>query len=827
MDARVDLVGSDQGLSAMLNTALGNITSFTNRSTSTLTGVTGAVSNMHASFVALGAFLAGAAFLKSAITDTVKMTEAAMDMGRALGMSTNNAGAVQMALKDIGAEQGEYESTAKGMVKQLATNEEKMNDMGLATRDAAGHLRPLNTLVLEGIQVLGGYKEGTDRALASKELFGKGLDASSKLLLYNQEVVDSSTATMRELGLEVGENSVRAWKAFDDATDRAGFSVDGYKKAIGDSLLPVLTTLVNMFNYVMPAAIFITRNGLSGLTAGFLFVKNGVVVLWETLNAFLFSVIEPLAGFAEAIYKAITGDWSGAVTRFNSIGKNISGVWAGAMDNMVASSRQTMEQVTALFSADTKVGSGGGMTDGKKRMPKEAAKADKASPEKETNRMAMWEAELSERKLKLSEQAQAEGTFREMSKAEELKYWQDIKALRDLNEKESLTVRKKVSEQGLELRKQEFDSLLEGYKLQKEAAEKDGLTRILIAETVYTEVANRYGQESKAAKTAMADILQERRAHDDQVRQIDQLRSDAVLQKRLADIEGQRVDAALRVELGLAERASLIAQETQFEEQRFALQAQALEQRKALIDPQRDPLAYEQMLLQIQNLEQAHEARLRELRGQTALESSATLRTISDTLVAGLGKGTETLLTNWRNVGASLKQVFQGIGKSIIEETILKPLKAKAAAYIKERLMVLAGIGGDAVKAGSGAAASQASIPYVGPILAVAAMAAMLATVGGLASSVPTASASRGFDIPAFSNPITQLHAQEMVLPAHIANPLRNMLAGGQDAPAAPQAQAAGQIRGMPPGDWLMVYRSDLVKALSSANRDFAFTSGR
>jgi hypothetical protein len=41
------------------------------------------------------------------------------------------------------------------------------------------------------------------------------------------------------------------------------------------------------------------------------------------------------------------------------------------------------------------------------------------------------------------------------------------------------------------------------------------------------------------------------------------------------------------------------------------------------------------------------------------------------------------------------------------------------------------------------------------------------------------ASASGGFDIPAGVNPLTQLHEKEMVLPAHIAEPLRQNLAGG------------------------------------------------
>lgn len=84
----------------------------------------------------------------------------------------------------------------------------------------------------------------------------------------------------------------------------------------------------------------------------------------------------------------------------------------------------------------------------------------------------------------------------------------------------------------------------------------------------------------------------------------------------------------------------------------------------------------------------------------------------------------------------------------------------------------------------SGAIAAIAPIPLVGPFEAPEIAAEMAAL----------ASAAGGFDIPSGVNPLTQLHAQEMVLPARLANPMRAMLAGfGRDAqPASPWSQAAG-----------------------------------
>jgi hypothetical protein len=82
-----------------------------------------------------------------------------------------------------------------------------------------------------------------------------------------------------------------------------------------------------------------------------------------------------------------------------------------------------------------------------------------------------------------------------------------------------------------------------------------------------------------------------------------------------------------------------------------------------------------------------------------------------------------------------------------------------------------------AVKAGGEAASSQAGIPIIGPALAVGAMTAMVAVVMGLLGNL--SSARDGFDIPSGVNPITQLHAREMVLPAEQADVIRGMAGNG------------------------------------------------
>lgn len=78
--------------------------------------------------------------------------------------------------------------------------------------------------------------------------------------------------------------------------------------------------------------------------------------------------------------------------------------------------------------------------------------------------------------------------------------------------------------------------------------------------------------------------------------------------------------------------------------------------------------------------------------------------------------------------------------------------------------------------AAAGAFSAMAGIPYIGPLLAVGAAAAAIAAVMGIAGNIM--SAEGGFGTVPADGTMTELHKNEMVLPAKFANPLRNMLTG-------------------------------------------------
>jgi hypothetical protein len=714
-------------------------------------------------FVGLIAAAAGLAASK-AVAATAAMTEQAMDLARVLGSSTNEAQAWRLALQDVGAQQADLEGAAKGMTRQLRENEADMRAMGLQTRDTAGNLRPMNELLLDGIAIVNQYKQGADRALAAQQLFGRGVDASSKLLLVNRDTLQEATTTMRELGLEVGSNAKAAWKEYDAATDRAGFGMKGLANTVGSVLMPIMTDLVNAFNAVIPAAITVVRGALGGLATAFHAVKNGVVVVWETINAFVVTVAEPLRAVIAALGQAMVGNFRGAAEQIKGMPTVIAGAWTQAMDRIADNSQRTRDRISAIWNADSAPGEPDGTNGSKtytaprkaeKRQGQSQGKADFVGPQLAD--MGYYEQMLEREKL-LSAQQDA---LREYGKAQELAYWRDVLQGAELAGKDRVAIQRKVVDLEIQILREQ-------------------------------------GREQQA---------------------LDAERIKGRQQAALDAVEMARLEATAQVEQGAITHAQLLELERQFEVQRTEIQREALLQRQALIDPSRDPVAYEQVSQQIEELERQHQLRLRQIQIEqaAAVQANNPLAAVWDGARNAMEQSISAMLQRTQTLRQGLASIWQGIRGTIAGE-IAKILVAKAAAFVKERALAVAGIGADAAKAGAGAAASQASIPYVGPALALASMAAISAAVLGLGGSIP--SARGGWDIPFGVNPITQLHEKEMVLSEGPADVIRQLA----ENPGGPQAGGPQIVlNGQRHGNFFITHIDDLAKALEYGRRNFVF----
>ena len=324
------------------------------------------------------------------------------------------------------------------------------------------------------------------------------------------------------------------------------------------------------------------------------------------------------------------------------------------------------------------------------------------------------------------------------------------------------------------------------------------------------------------------------------------------------DLEAEAADQALSAgRISQLERLDL---EIEFENRRYQIAYDALQERIALAeqDPTYSAAAVEKLKQQVGELDRGHGLNQEKNQGKREQQRRKDAPSLVEMLQDGgknvweeaqqqMGQAFSAMLSRAQNFRTAMNNFFKSMGQTFIQEMVTKPLagmmqrmvqesaiykmifgtkealetaaKAKTVANKAEETKSV--VGSNATQAASGAASSQASIPYVGPILAVAAMAAMMAAVtglmggGGCGGSTTTTtripSAAGGWDIPAGINPLTQLHENEMVLPAEHAQTIRDMAGQGGGGDTIVINTTGGDF----------IHKKDLAKLLKQLNRDF------
>ena len=333
------------------------------------------------------------------------------------------------------------------------------------------------------------------------------------------------------------------------------------------------------------------------------------------------------------------------------------------------------------------------------------------------------------------------------------------------------------------------------------------------------------------------------------------------LDKHKLEMEKDAADQALSEgRISQLERLDL---EIEFENRRYQIAYDALQERIALAeqDPTYSQTAIDKLKAQMAELGQGHERTQAKNEGKRESQRRKDAPNVMEMLQDGgknvwqeaqqqMGQAFSAMLTRTQNFRTAMNNFFKSMGQTFIQEMVTKPLMGMMQRMVQESAIYKMIFGtretletaaaaktaatkatettsvvtANATQAASGAAASQASIPYVGPILAVAAMAAIMAAVmglmgGGGGSQTTTTttripSAAGGWDIPAGINPLTQLHENEMVLPAEHAQTIREMAgqSGGDDSTIIINSTG---------GDF--IHKKDLAKLLKQMRRDFKF----
>lgn len=682
----------------------------------------------------IGAALAGGAMFKAAIDATKAWEGSAVGLGKALNISATQASVYETAIETVGGTTDDISAAMQGLTRQIRTHEDALNQMGLKTRDANGNLRNMNDIMMDAIGVVNSYQAGADRNIAAQTLFGRGVSAGSAALKLNSDVMKEAAQDAEDLGLAVGQRSVDAYKENKHAMEEAGLVMTGMQKAIGDALMPVLTSLAEWFRSIGPAAITVIKGALGGIISLFWALVAAVNITMDVWNTLAHVFIETLGHMGSILNKFVHGDfkgaWAEAGDAFHDVAKNIR----QGFNDIVDDGKAAASKIANLFTNDDQEAKK--PAGGSKRM-------GETKPQRNPDdRFAEW-------KVALDKIKDAEGQFRAHDIAADIEYWQQKLSAVTGNSEADKKLRTKIEEQILaDKRKLQAEDL----KLDEEAA-------------------------LQRRNIALAEVETRKQAIIDQF--------DAGEISKLQELAGLR----------------------QLEEQKYQIELQGLQERLKLVEF--DRVEKQKAMDAIELLEKQHGADMLKIDRDAIRERMKPWNDFFKSInkgfedsIAGMIRGTTTLAGAMRNLFQSilqtlaqtvakmvadwatgeikktvLTQSYTGIRTALVKMGLLEETTAQTAASATttstKATEATAVISSNAGEAASGAAASASSIPYIGWILAGVAFAEVLSMVMGAKGNVK--SAAGGYDIPSGVNPMAQLHADEMVLPAKYADVIRGM----------------------------------------------------
>jgi len=750
-------------------------------------GLGGVFKQLQGAMGAMLAVFAGGAAFASAISATKEWGGETGKLSKQLQVTTTEATAYQVAAKKLGIDTGALVDASDKMTKQLDKNEDAFKTLGLETRNANGSFRSTGDLLPEVMDKLRGITNTTEQNIAGTKIFGKGWTEVRGLMKLSAAEMDAARQKVKDLNLEVDPKAV---KKYSESMNDIKLIMTSLSVQVGNALLPVLTDLGSWFGQVGPYVV-------GAFSVALKTVQSAITGVWGVFKG----VVQGVTGLVAAMVEVIQGNYSKAWGILKDTGSTAFDTVAQGFDDAAAVWKPKLPK------PEIEKGDGG----------KHIDFGDKAAGGAEKSRVSVWEAQLETAKAAIERQGMLEGQYRERSLAENLAFYQELLQRKDLNETEKTALTRKAAEIEMAMIRETFDVRVKTLQAESDQYKNNFAEKIRIEK----EIQASYAQGTKEYEAAQARInaLQRQAAQQAQAVAQERVNAQRQAQQAIIALEEQTLQQAER--LGLVSAEQVLIQQQQFEERRNAIALQALQDRlqAAEADPDRNPVELARIHGEIEALEQQHQLRLGKIKGDL---QATQLEPIVNTYKAAeqaLGNAINGILTRTMSLGQAMRSVWQGISSTIIGE-ISKILAKKAAAWAVERALALAGIGTNAVQAGSGAAASVASIPYVGPIMAIAALASVMGAVMGAKSNVP--SAAGGYDIPAGLNPLTQLHEKEMVLPAKHADVIRGM-ADAQASAQGGAVQVSINAHQMP-GNYFMVHRDQLIKAIKSAQRDNAWS---
>ena len=723
--------------------------------------------------------------LTAMVKSAINTGDALDEMSQRVGVSVETLSVWKPAAEQSGVS---GESFEKGLRKlsttmlEAATGSEDaargFSAVGVEFKNQDGTLRATDQVLLDLAERFKAMPDGAEKTALAVQLFGKSGAELIPFLNQGRDGINELAAEMQALGVQMSSETAAQAGNFNDALDKLKLATQSIGNQIIASLLPALNDMAGgmvesakqggTLRVILDGVVLVLKT----LALGVATVGKAFVALGEAIGGGVAAAVEALKGNTDGA-KAIIADLKGSlIQRLDEL--------ASFRDSLF--DPKPIEVKAPRIQADPEL---------LQRLTKpKAGKAAQDSTGAQTTLMkAQLDAEFTLLKDGLTRQQTALDAALEDRLISVRDYYAQKTAI-EQREVDAEIVRKQQelarSQQVASTGKSENDRLKAKAEVAK--AEADLIT----LNNRRTDIEQANARKAAQAERELADALAqareelaqitstatdadrksaiERSYRDLRARLAAESDADGVsLVDRLIDVKAAQANlSALEVQWRQVTERMRNAQEAIQTQQQAGLLTEAQARQQIVTLQQQSATEMERLLPTMQQAAQAIgpdavirvQAWRNELeRTRLTVDEMAPLWNRIGESFGGALNGMITGAQTWRSAMASL---FQQVADAFLQQIVIQPFQqwiamqarmlalklgfiqqeqtvdaaASAAKVAQKTTETTAVVSMDAAKAGAGAAASQASVPIVGPGLAIAAMVAMVAAVMALLGGI-------------------------------------------------------------------------------------------
>jgi len=333
----------------------------------------------------IGGLFTGESYKSENIDSIIALNKEVMTLQSGLLLSADHASALNEALKGAGVVGGTYVATLEAATKAAHTNTDELDRLGVKYQDVNGELLSQQDILKSAKNVLDEYSAGYDRnAAAAAIAIGSYKDIDDALKITSDSI-EQAGQRLVDYNLIIGEGTQEAVTAYKSAVDafnrESDLMAQGFRKAIADQIMPILTDLATFFKDGFPFVVNAFRYSMATLVSIFYGLKEVAYIVSEAVIQSFKAMGDVVSRVVGAIAKAANGDVVGAWNDLKAVPDDLGKRWTSFGDNVVAQSTRNAKAMALAWGSDNFNAGAGPDPEktGKKWVPKpEAPSAERA-----------------------------------------------------------------------------------------------------------------------------------------------------------------------------------------------------------------------------------------------------------------------------------------------------------------------------------------------------------------------------------------------------------------------------------------------------------------